>query len=150
MSLPCCGMTGLGADPFPYKEVSCADLDHRIGRLKANKRFKEPAYQKNFKLFSEEYAARCSMAPGTTPSAMNYPVATAQPNPLVTGLIATGTSIGGNLLKQWVNPDGSVTMTPVQNVPPEQPFYETTWFKVAAVAGAIVIGIGIWKMSKRG
>lgn len=63
------GLTGLG-ETFAYKTVSCADLEKRIGRLAANKRIKEPAYQKNYGLFTNEFNARCG---GSLLTAINKP-----------------------------------------------------------------------------
>lgn len=139
------GMSGLGAAEFDYKNVSCADLEHRIGRLAANTRIKQPAYQANFKKFSAEYNTRCGQ------SQIPNPVGGQLPTQTPSSALPPGTDqVIGSIIGNILNPGGVNNLTPIAPPPPiEEPFYQSPWFKGAAVVGAAALVFGLWKMSRR-
>lgn len=129
-------LCGLGATAFNYTGVSCSELEARITRLKANmdanpKRAKDPKYQTNYANFTGEFNTRCGGA--------------VSPYTLQPGGAFVGSGVPG---LTTLGP-GGVSVDAYGNPIIEEPFYSSSWFKIALIGGAVAIGLGVLAMKKR-
>lgn len=169
-AVPTNPLSGLG-ETFPYKTVSCADLEKRIGRLAVNKRIKEQAYQKNYGLFTNEFNARCGGSivttikkPGSPVVQLVTPIAPPPPPPAPVAppvapvVVApkppdftTQTQFVGGPAKSPVIIADPVTgkQTLIPQDAPAPSMWSSPWVKGVAVVGALGIAFMLYKRSRR-